>query len=128
MIASLVPVADPVWGMRLACLFVFAQSVHYLVWLRLVPEEARERPGIRSFASTFHALKEDLGVIVLLASFVAMGLVFVRALTSLEAARILYLRGASFHAFLEIAFVLLLSLEGKTALRGIDCRLGDVAP
>lgn len=116
-VATIAPLSDPTMAVRLAFLFVFAQSVHYAVWLRLVPEEARERPGIRSFASSFRALGKDLGAPVLVISAVAVAMVLVYASRSLDVARIGYLRVAAPHAYLEIAFTLLVVLEGRVPSR-----------
>lgn len=99
-------VADPIMAVRLAILFVFAQSFHYVLWLRVVPEEARERSGLRSFSSSLDALERDLGRFLLLAFVAFAVLVLAKACVSVDAARSLYLRGATFHAYLEIAFVL----------------------
>lgn len=97
---------SPTLAVRLVVLFVFAQGVHYAVWLRLVPDEARERAGLRTFASTFRALRSELGAPLSIAAVIFLVVVGVRALGSLEAARTLYLRGASFHGHLEIACAL----------------------
>src|SRR5690606_7778839 len=56
----LAPRVDATWAVRVAVLFAFLQGVHYVVWLRLVPEDARERPAPRPFASTWRALVVDL--------------------------------------------------------------------
>lgn len=123
-IDSVAPVADPMLGARLALFFVFAQGVHYLVWLRLVPEDARERPGLRSFASSLRALRADVGLFVLGLAFVAAVLVGARALVSLESARMFYLRVAGAHAYLELAFACLFVLEGRALLtRSADARV-----
>lgn len=99
-------VADPVMAMRIATLFVFAQGFHYVIWLRVVPEEARERPGIRSFRSSIVALERELGLgVVLVVALLSLALLG-RAAASLEAARALYLRASGFHGYLEIAFLL----------------------
>lgn len=114
-VASLAPLSDPVLSLRLAFLFVFAQGVHYVYWLRLVPEAARDRPGLRSFRSSLRALRADLGAPVLVLAALAMAALGLRALTSLEGARLVYLRLASPHAYLEIAFLLLWLLEREGA-------------
>lgn len=99
-------VTDPVLAMRVAVLFVFAQGFHYVIWLRIVPEEARERAGIRSFGSSIAALEREIGIgLVVVVALLALAL-FARAGTSLEAARVLYLRASGFHGYLEIAFLL----------------------
>ncbi|AKV02118.1 hypothetical protein AKJ09_08781 [Labilithrix luteola] len=116
MIDTLAPVSDPLMGARLAFFFVFAQGVHYLVWLRLVPEEARERPGLRSFASSLRALRADVGLPILGLAVLATVVIGARAMVSLEDSRMLYLRIAGAHAYLEIAFALLFLLEGRSLL------------
>lgn len=114
-VASIAPLADPALAVRLACLFVFAQGVHYVIWLRLVPEEARERPGLRSFTSSFRALREDLGGPLLVVAGLGAISVLVLAARSLESARLAYLRAASPHAYLEIALAWFFLLERRRA-------------
>lgn len=110
---TLSPVADPTWSLRLVLFFAFAQSIHYAVWLRLVPEDDRPRAGIRSYTRSVRALVSDIGwplfAIAALASaaFVAWGLL------DAAAARDGYLRLALFHGPLELAVVVLLFLEGR---------------
>ncbi len=113
MVRSLAPVDDPVLGARLACLFVFAQAVHYGVWIRLVPEEARERPGLRSFQSSLRALRAEVGLGVVVITLVLALAVLVRAVGSLEAARLAYLHASSAHGYVELAFLLWYLLEGR---------------
>lgn len=121
-VASIAPLSDPVLALRLAFLFVFAQGVHYVYWLRLVPEAARERPGLRSFRSSLRALRVDLGAPLLVLAAIAMGVLGIRAFTSLEGARLVYLRLASPHAYLEIAFLLLWLLERYDASPTAEAR------
>jgi hypothetical protein len=110
---TIAPLKNPVMAMRLAISFIVAQGFHYVLWLRVVPEEARERPGVRSFASSFEALEKDIGRVVIFLFVGLAVLVLARAAVSLEGARLFYLRIASFHAHLEIAFALLVLLEGR---------------
>lgn len=126
MVRSLTPPGTgPLLGARIVALFVFAQSVHYAVWLRLVPEEARERAGVRSFRSSFRALKRDLGAPVLLLSLAVGVIVAGYALFALEASRILYLRVAAFHTYLELAALMLVVLEGRAAFQLRSARARD---
>ncbi len=112
---SLSPVVDPELSFRFVLFFAFAQSVHYAVWLRAVPDEARQRAGIRSFASTTRALRADVGPWIL-GAFVA-GFVGIAAwaLRDLVAARTGYLRLAISHGYLEIAVAALFLLEKTTS-------------
>jgi hypothetical protein len=103
--------ADGELAARFVVFFAFAQAVHYTVWLRLIPEEARARPGVRSFASSVRALVADLGATpVLLFAAAQVGLI-AWAIVDLDAARTGYLRVALFHGHLELAAVALLLLE-----------------
>lgn len=90
---------------RLAVLFVFLQSVHYAIWLRLVPELARPRAGARSFRASLTALQREFGraAVVLLAAL-ALLVLGLAAQDPLLAQRE-YLRFAGFHAYLELAFL-----------------------
>jgi hypothetical protein len=104
-------------GLRWAALFAFCQASHYMVWLRLLPEEARERAGIRSFAATLRALVRDLGgPLVILATVLALATTLY-ALVDASAARNAYLRVAFFHGFLELAALALVAIEGAAVLR-----------
>ncbi len=114
-VATLAPFATPAVGVRLVLLFAFAQSVHYGVWLRLVPEEDRSREAPRPFASSFRALRDDLGLVVLLAAVVLAVLLAAWAAFDVAAARAGYLRFANFHGQLELAAAALFALEGRPA-------------
>ena len=93
------------WQTTTVLLFAFLQSVHYLVWVRLIPEEARKQPTPRGFRKSFDALSFDFGFALLL----GIGLLFVffigYGVFSPELARRDYLTLISFHGFLEL-FVL----------------------
>ena len=116
-IQSLSPVSDPVWGLKWALFFAFTQSTHYSVWLRLMPEDAREREGVRSFASTWRALIRDCGGwFVGIATALALG-VLAYAFVDAHAARIAYLRFVFFHGYMEIAVLALFFVEGASAFR-----------
>jgi hypothetical protein len=112
-IRALSPVRDATWGGRLVLFFAFSQSVHYAIWLRLVPEEDRPRAGIRSFAASVRALVDDMGwLLPLAACAAAVGLV-AWGLFDPRAARLAYLRVALFHGPLEIAVAALLFIERR---------------
>ncbi|MFO0680256.1 MAG: hypothetical protein U0169_27280 [Polyangiaceae bacterium] len=111
-VRGVAPVADGTLGLRLVVFFAFAQSVHYGVWLRLVPEDDRGR-SIRSFGSSVRALAADVGpwtIVSALAAtvgFVAWGVVDVGA------AGRGYVNVASFHGYLEVAVALGCLVEGR---------------
>jgi hypothetical protein len=69
------PGAEVPWAMRVVLSFAFLQAVHYAVWLRLVPEDARPRPAPRPFRASWRALRDDLGRPLLgLALLLALGI------------------------------------------------------
>jgi hypothetical protein len=100
---ALAPTSGPTIALRLVLLYAFAQSMHYAVWLRLVPEDDRPRRAPRSFVASVRALRQDLGAPLLLLAFVASLALAVWALVDLVAARDGYLRAAQFHGHLELA-------------------------
>lgn len=116
-LAALAPGLEGPAARRLVLLFTFAQSVHYVIWLRLIPEDDRERRTPRSFRASWRALVEELGPIVWLALALACALVG-WALLDLAAARAGYLRLARFHAFLEFAVLASLWVSGRRYLVG----------
>ena len=93
------------WCARLAVLFVFLQSVHYAIWLRLIPELARPRDGARSFRASLAALQRDFGPLPVALFAVAALLLLVLAARDPLLAQREYLRFAGFHAYLELAFL-----------------------
>lgn len=111
---SLAPGLDGVLGLRVVLLFCFAQSVHYVIWLRLVPEDDRARPTPRSFHASWRALVDELGVAVpCVAMLLALALA-IWAVADLHAARLGYLRAAEFHVFLELALLGQLVIHSRT--------------
>jgi hypothetical protein len=111
---SLAPGLDGVLGLRVVLLFCFAQSVHYVIWLRLVPEDDRERPTPRSFHASWRALVDELGVVVPCAAIVLALVLAGWAVADLTAARLGYLRAAEFHVFLELALLGQLVIHPRT--------------
>jgi hypothetical protein len=114
-LAVLAPAAAEPWGLRLVGLFAFAQAVHYALWLRVIPEQARER-GPRSFVSSYRALVAECGVAVVWLSLLAAAVVIAWALGDLGDARSGYLRAAVFHGHIELIACALLLVEGRAVL------------
>jgi hypothetical protein len=93
-------------GVGVITSFAFLQSVHYAIWLHVIPAE--ELPGNRttSFAQTFSGLRSDLGlagiaVVALLTLVTAAGL-----LVSPEPVRQSYTSLSTFHGYMELAIAL----------------------
>jgi MFS family permease len=111
--AGLVPLELFTFGPRLVALYAFAQAVHYTVWLRLIPEEARERSAPRGFASSVRALVADVNPWLLGAMLLAMVGFAVYGAVDVVAARDKYLYFAIFHGHLELAAIALLFVEKR---------------
>lgn len=115
LVESNAPLANPTLAARLVLSFGFLQSVHYALWLRLIPDDARTRPAPRPFRASWRALVEDFGLAPMVL-FVALALAIAAwGALDLAAARWGYLRLASFHGYLELAVAALLLVEGRRA-------------
>jgi hypothetical protein len=113
---QLSPSADGTWAMRFALLYAFGQSVHYVVWLRLVPEESRGS-GPRSYRQSLRALGRDVGSVVLIVALGSAVALFVYAAYDLALARTRYLQAAFFHGYLELPALAILFVEGALGPR-----------
>ncbi len=109
---GLAPPNSGVWAERLTVLFVFAQAAHYVVWLRLVPEDDRPGSAPRSYRQTYRAMVKDVGGIVMWLTLIGALLFAVWAFHSVGGARNAYLRAAFFHGHLELIAVAVLWAEG----------------
>lgn len=94
------------WRHRFLLFFCFTQAAHYAIWLRLIPEEARDRPTPRTWTSSWHAFKRDasanlarlcvLAAIAVPLAALALGVVRTRAL---------YVTASEFHATVEAMLI-----------------------
>lgn len=109
---SLAPNVAAPWGIRLVLLFAFAQTVHYGIWLRLIPEDDRPQDTPRTFAASARALHRDLGTWLMLGAGILILGIAVWAVFDLAGARYHYLRMALFHGYLELAAATYLFVEG----------------
>jgi hypothetical protein len=101
------------WGERLVLSFAFAQSVHYGMWLRLVPDEDQARSTTRTIRRTFRDLVADLGWPITI-GVTALGVgIATWALVNPLAARYGYLDLALFHGYLELAVLVLWLVERR---------------
>ncbi len=107
-----------VWPERLLVLFAFAQAAHYVVWLRLIPEDDRKSAAPRSYKQTYRALVKDLGAGPVWLAFIAALVLLVWAAASIGAARNGYLEVAFFHAHLELIAIALLTVERRLPIFG----------
>jgi hypothetical protein len=109
--AGLAPVPFGAVALRFLVLYAFAQSVHYVVWLRLIPEDDRPSPAPRSYAQSFRALRADVGALVLWLSLLGMIAFAVWAAFHVGHARNGYIQAAFFHGHLELVAGALLWAE-----------------
>jgi len=106
---------DPEWGLRLVLLFCFSQTIHYALWLHLVPDEDRSRATPLTFRASVESLRIDLGDVGLaVAAALSLGIT-AWAVVDLVQANEGYFRMAQFHAHLEVMAIALLLLEGRSA-------------
>lgn len=111
------PFDDPLWRQRGVVTFAFAQSVHYGLWLRILPEEARPRPSTRSWRASFRALRAEVSDPLLAAALVATAAFFLWGTASWAGARHAYLAFAFFHGPLEFAVLTTWFVEGRVSAR-----------
>jgi hypothetical protein len=105
---------------RLLVLYAFGQSAHYVVWMRLVPEDDRPSPAPRSFQQSFRALGSDVGGAVLWTALLGMIALGLWATVNVGAARNGYIQLAFFHGYLELAAAALLWAEARGAEPGVS--------
>lgn len=116
-VRTLAPGLDPTWATRWVVAFAYAQSVHYGLWLRVIPEEARDRPSSRSYKASLGALRSDLGDPLMAGAVLLTVVLAVWGLFDLVDARAGYLRLALFHGPLELAVLGVMAAEGRAVLR-----------
>jgi hypothetical protein len=111
------PGLGPDLGLRLVLLFCFAQSIHYAVWLQLLPDDDRARTTPPTFRASYDDLCRDMtrvGVWLAVAVSVAIA---AWAVVDLMRACNGYFRMARFHGHLELIAAALLILEGRARAR-----------
>lgn len=106
-----------IWGPRAVVFFAFAQSVHYGVWLRAVPDEARPSKTPRSFAQSARAVVGDMSWPIALVALVMSAGVAGWAAHNVFKAREAYFAFAGFHGYLEFAAFAFLFCEGGALFR-----------
>ena len=104
-IQNIAPIQLHSYAQELILSYAFLQSVHYLVWLRLIPEDARPQDAPRSFHKSMKYLQRDFGTLILYGSLFSMLLLGFWTVYSPKEARMGYLTIISFHGFLELAFL-----------------------
>ncbi|MCY1054238.1 hypothetical protein [Nannocystis sp. SCPEA4] len=106
------PGVGPEWALRLVLLFCFAQTIHYGVWLGLLPDEDRGRATPPTYRARWAGLVADMGRPLLAAAIAVAVLLALWAARDLMAACHGYFRMARFHGHLELIAAGLLLVEG----------------
>lgn len=107
------PGVAPEWALRLVLLFCFAQTMHYAVWLNLLPDEDRGRATPPTFRARWAGLVADMGWPLLIAALgLSLGLALWAARDLMDACHG-YFRMARFHGHLELVAVALMLVEGR---------------
>lgn len=99
------PFATPSLAIGGVCCYAFLQSVHYGIWLNVVPQEELKNQGSLTFRMSVRSLFADLGAPCVLAVALALFAVVAGACIDVHRARGLYLSLAMFHGYLELALL-----------------------
>jgi hypothetical protein len=94
------------WRHRFLLFFCFTQAAHYAIWLRLIPEEARERPTPRSWRQSWQTFKREAGPSV--ARLMILGSIavpLVALAVGIVRTRALYVTASEFHATVEAMLI-----------------------
>ncbi|HEX2690720.1 MAG TPA: hypothetical protein VHN14_29090, partial [Kofleriaceae bacterium] len=112
--AAIAPGLGPIAALRVVLIYAFAQALHYLAWLVLIPR-ARALPT---------SLRQDFGRAGVVAIAIAIAGVPAAAITDGAAhARDVYLALVVFHGWLELAIVAHL-IAGRDRLEDACCSPG----
>jgi hypothetical protein len=91
---------------RFLLFFCFTQAVHYALWMRLIPEEARERETPRSWRASWLAYKRDAGPTVARLTIIAsVAIPLIAVIGGVVRTRALYVTASEFHATVEVMLV-----------------------
>lgn len=112
----LAPGVPGLLGVGLALSFIFMQSVHYLVWLVLIPSDERAAGGSVSFRRTFRDVMGDLGAFGAAAAAAAWAIVLGFGTMAPFATRNTYLAIASFHVWLELAVLVVFAVGARVRI------------
>jgi hypothetical protein len=107
------PVQSTDAGIALVTCFAFLQSVHYLVWLVVIPQDDVRGEGTLTFRMSARALVRDFGTWGLLAVIVATITVLGAAFVDVLRTRAVYLSLAMFHGYMELALLAFFWARGR---------------
>jgi len=109
---------NPMTWLRLVVAYAFGQSTHYLVWLKVIPDQEHDHETPTTFRQSRRLLERDFGKYLAwtILALLAVSLGF-WALVEYPQARLLYLAAASYHGFIEIAGLAVLAATGLLSAR-----------
>ncbi len=105
------------WAVPIALSYVFLQSIHYSVWLGLVPAEKVRGDAGRSFRMSFRALVRDFGTLGLGVVALMAAATFALATRDLHVTRDTYLSLSAFHGYLELAVIVIVLCGRRDVMR-----------
>lgn len=116
--ATLAPGLEGTTALRVVALYAFAQSVHYALWVRLIPDEARPSETPRSFRQSVRVLFAEVTPILGYGALLLFGVFWVFAAVDLALARTWYFRLSFFHGYLELIVLFVFFVEQRFPLAG----------
>jgi hypothetical protein len=94
------------WRTRFLLFFCFSQAAHYAIWLRLIPEEARDRPTPRTWRLSWQTFKQEAGPnIARLMIIGSLAVPLVALAGGVVRTRALYVTASEFHATVEAILI-----------------------
>ena len=115
-------------GPRLVLLFCFSQSVHYAVWMHVLPDDDRRRSTPVTFRASVASLQREFGEAGFLVAVVLSLGIAIWAVADLAAANHGYFRMARFHGHFELIAAVLLVLErGYTVKHHVPANVRSAA-
>ena len=103
LVVTLAPGLPPTLALRLVLTYAFAQSVHYALWVRVIPETLAPGAPAPTWRRSLGALQADLGRHGLVAALVVAAVVAAAGLVAPADTRNAYLSLVLFHGWLELA-------------------------
>ncbi len=116
----LAPGLPPNLGLRLVLAFCLMQSVHYAMWLHMLPDEARGRSTTMSFRASYRDLRRDLGLAAIVIAAIITAGIAAWSLLDIKMAGDGYFRMVRFHGLLEVMAGVLLVLERPARPRPVE--------
>lgn len=115
LVKLLAPGMDPTFGFRLVLIYAFAQAIHYVVWLRLVPgnQHFYPKPRPTTFKENFERLRMDFGTLGLYLCILGTVAIPIMALFHATGTRNMYLSLVLFHGWLEFSVIANLLVKGR---------------